>query len=110
MSLKVIQFPGLLVNYKSSLELQQKLVAQKLLNRHNEPDYLLLLEHEPIITLGRRCKIEVELEAGSIRGSHPIIKVNSLIYMHFIQMFSFSRLFLSSQIEAVGSLIMDQAN
>ncbi len=79
MSLKVIQFPGLLVNYKSSLELQQKLVAQKLLNRHSEPDYLIILEHEPSITLGRRCEVEVERER--IKGSHPIIKVHSFSFI-----------------------------
>lgn len=72
MNLKVIQFNGKLVNYKSTLQLQQKLVTQKLLNRSTEPDYLIICEHEPCITVGRRCLTELD----KLKTSYPIIQVN----------------------------------
>lgn len=67
---KVLKFPGK-VPYPEALILQQKLVNQKLLNRQNESDFLILLEHEPCITLGRRCHTEAE----TIKSSYPIYKV-----------------------------------
>ena len=69
-TLKIIRFPTL-VKYETALQLQQKLVIQKLLNRSNEPDYLIILEHEPSITLGRQCHNDPPILTCSI----PIIKV-----------------------------------
>lgn len=68
-TLKVIRFPYQ-VAYQTSLELQRKLINQKFLNRINEPDYLILLELEPCITIGKRHHND-EL----IKSSTPIIKV-----------------------------------
>lgn len=77
-SLKVFKF-NRLISYPEALILQQNLVNQKLLNRTSEPDYLILLEHEPCVTLGRRCHSE------SIKSSYPIFKVivvdNALFYL-----------------------------
>ena len=68
--LKIIRFTKL-IPYPEALRLQQNLVAKKLAaNRANEPDYLILLEHEPCVTLGRRC------HSNPISSSsYPIFKV-----------------------------------
>lgn len=68
MSCKVFRF-NRLISYPEALILQKNLLNQKLLNRTSEPDYLILLEHEPCVTLGRRCHSE------SINSSYPIFKV-----------------------------------
>lgn len=71
---KVLKLPGK-VAYPEALALQQKLVSQKLLNRTSEPDYLILLEHEPCVTLGRRCHSDSDSEI--IKSSFPIFKVKN---------------------------------
>src|ERR1035437_7856165 len=54
MKLEILQ-PGRL-DYKEALDLQEKLM---LLRQHNEiPDTLILLEHPPVLTLGRRGEYE----------------------------------------------------
>jgi lipoyl(octanoyl) transferase len=45
-----------LVTYENGMSLQQKLVEQR--QREEIPDQLLLLEHPPVITLGRGGKVE----------------------------------------------------
>lgn len=77
---KVIKLPGK-VGYPETLALQQKLVSQKLSNRTSEPDYLILLEHEPCVTLGRRCHSDSEI----IKSSFPIFKVRKaqITYTYF---------------------------
>ena len=70
--LRVLRLSGR-VDYRTANSLQADLIAKKLLNRPNEPDYLILLEHEPCVTLGRRCHTEtIEL---SCQKELPIIKV-----------------------------------
>lgn len=65
--LKVIRF-GIL-DYPRALALQSELVARKLLNRSTEPDYLILLEHEACVTLGRRSHADIP------NTNVPVIKV-----------------------------------
>ena len=84
--LKVLKFPSK-VNYITALSLQSELVRKKLLNRSNEPDYLILLEHEACITLGRRshCDKGIGIEGGtfsstSSSGNVPVIKVKHLAF------------------------------
>lgn len=67
--LRVIRFGKL--DYPCALALQSKLVAQKLLNRSNEPDYLILLEHEACVTLGRRSHADIP------NTNVPVIKVKT---------------------------------
>ena len=69
--LEVIKFTERL-NYSSVLNLQSRLVARKLQNRLTEPDYLILLQHEPCITLGRRS--HSELLSAFTAGSIPVFK------------------------------------
>jgi lipoate-protein ligase B len=75
-SLKVLRF-NRLVPYPEALILQQHLVSKKLMNRSNEPDYLIVLEHEPCVTLGRRC----HSESDSIKSSYPIFKVCTWVFI-----------------------------
>lgn len=54
MKLNILQ-PGRL-DYKEALDLQEKMMLQR---QHNEiPDTLILLEHPPVLTLGRRGEYE----------------------------------------------------
>ena len=70
MALRVIRLPGK-VDYLAAASLQSTLIRQKLLNRDSEPDYLILLEHEPCVTLGRRSHSDL------VNNSNvPVIKVN----------------------------------
>lgn len=62
------------INYSSVLNLQSRLVARKLQNRLTEPDYLILLQHEPCITLGRRSHSELVAFSASATGSIPVFK------------------------------------
>ena len=73
-TLKVLRLPGL-IDYRAAVSLQSELIAKKLLNRPTEPDYLILLEHEPCVTLGRRCHSELQNHPFDI----PIIKVKAQI-------------------------------
>lgn len=73
--LEVIRFPNKFVNYRVALQLQQELVNRKLLNRPNEPDYLIILQHEPCITLGRRRHDTI------IESTIPVIKVTRSFYL-----------------------------
>lgn len=61
-----------------ALALQSKLVVQKLNNRANEPDYLIMLEHEPCVTLGRRYHSHI------LNTQIPIIKVKPLHFYNYL--------------------------
>ena len=75
--LKLIRFPtSSFQPFHETLELQERLVRQKLNNRRNEPDYLIAVQHSPVITLGRRSHSDIIAEEKNI----PIIKVKILFY------------------------------
>ncbi|HEY2615270.1 MAG TPA: lipoyl(octanoyl) transferase LipB [Chthoniobacterales bacterium] len=61
------------VGFADALELQERLVAKKRDN-HSLGDELLLLEHEPVYTIGRTP------DQSSLRGaahlSHPVVPIN----------------------------------
>lgn len=57
--LKILRF-NKFVNYCESLKIQEQLVASKLAHRENHSDYLLILQHQPCITLGKRSHTEAE--------------------------------------------------
>lgn len=61
------------VSFGDALALQEKLVAQKRAD-HSLGDYLLLLEHDPVYTIGRT------LDRSSLRGAshlpHPLVAIN----------------------------------
>ena len=75
------------VEYSDGLEIQNK---EKLKVSNNSENKLLLLEHNPVITLGRRTKIEHLLES-----KEEIVKKGSISL---------------KLIEEVLQLIMDQDN
>lgn len=61
--------------YENILKLQNELVKKVIISRNSSEtssDYLLLLEHEPVITLGRRSHSE-DLTNSNI----PVFKVKS---------------------------------
>lgn len=68
--LKILRF-NKFVPYRESIQLQERLVASKLANRENHPDYFLILQHEPCITAGKRCHAEIE----SLKSSSPPFNV-----------------------------------
>ena len=51
--MKVLRFNGL-QSYEAMSKLQTELVRQKLANRESTPDHLFIMQHYPVITLGRR--------------------------------------------------------
>ena len=61
------------VAFADALALQEKLVAEKRVN-HSLADELLLLEHEPVYTIGRTS------DQSSLRGiahlQHPLFPIN----------------------------------
>lgn len=61
------------ITYADALALQDQIVARKTLNA-DSPDELLLLEHEPVYTIGRTP------DESSLRGAahlpHPLFKIN----------------------------------
>jgi lipoyl(octanoyl) transferase len=62
----VVSFPGLLP-YRQAWDLQRRLWAQRFAGRI--PDTLLLLEHEPVVTLGRNARREnLLLDAEGFRS------------------------------------------
>lgn len=62
----VVSFPGL-VPYRESWDLQRRLWAQRHAGR--VPDTLLLLEHEPVVTLGKNARREnLLLDAEGFRS------------------------------------------
>lgn len=61
------------VSYADALAMQEEIVAAKALDR-DAPDELLLLEHEPVYTIGRTP------DQTSLRGAahlpHPVVQIN----------------------------------
>ena len=61
------------VNFADALQLQEKIVAQKR-NEPNVADTILLLEHDPVYTIGRTP------DQTSLRGAshlpHPFFQIN----------------------------------
>ncbi|XP_055914167.1 putative lipoyltransferase 2, mitochondrial [Eupeodes corollae] len=53
--IKVLR-PQNILNYKSGLELQQKISAQSVQNVASFKNYIILLEHHPVYTIGIRTK------------------------------------------------------
>ncbi len=58
--------------YADALALQEELVRRKVTD--SEPDYLLLLEHEPVYTLGRGADME-DLLGADTRCGIPVFRV-----------------------------------
>jgi lipoyl(octanoyl) transferase len=59
-----------LVTYENGMNLQQKLV--ELRQREEIPDQLLLLEHPPVITLGRGGKLDNLLASPDLLAAHGV--------------------------------------
>jgi len=61
------------MNFSEALALQEEIVAQKRENR-SLPDELLLLEHEPVFTIGRTPDRSSLL--GGAHLPHPLFSIN----------------------------------
>jgi lipoyl(octanoyl) transferase len=61
------------VSYSDGLALQEELVSRKVANS-SEPDHLLLLEHEPVYTIGRTPDQTSLREASAL--PHPVHVIN----------------------------------
>lgn len=82
MQLKVLTFPHR-ISYPKALNLQREIVSKKLADPKT-PDYLILLEHEPSITIGRR--MHSSSETININSHIPIFKVASIIYTYLLSL------------------------
>lgn len=65
--MKVLRFNGL-QSYEAMSKLQAELVRQKMANRESTPDHLLIIQHYPVITLGRRS------HSQSFSSDIPIVR------------------------------------
>jgi lipoate-protein ligase B len=81
MQLKVLTFPHR-ISYPKALNLQLEIVSKKLTDPKT-PDYLILLEHEPSITIGRRMHSSSE----TINSHIPIFKVSIIKYTYLLSFY-----------------------
>lgn len=65
------------IAYADAHQLQQELIAERLADVAGVPDRLLLLEHEPVVTVGRspRSEQRAELEALLAGTACPVVEV-----------------------------------
>jgi len=61
------------VEYEAALTLQEKIVQEKIADP-GRPDELLLLEHEPVYTIGRTPDQSSLRDVAELR--HPLVKIN----------------------------------
>src|SRR5262245_22152958 len=71
------------IDYARALEMQEDLVARR--KRGEIPDQLLLLEHPPVITLGRNGQIQILLASVEVRSRagiqfHPTDRGGDITY------------------------------